>query len=193
MTTEQSRQYAQDESKKRFGDESWDRNTRDESWRERVDASRAELEAEGKVFTTKPLIKSVRSVTIQSPRYAEMLAFYRDFIGCEVKYDIEVKNANPPMRQATLIAPGDFAINITGRGIERPVPEDRWVPAIRLTFQVEDRDEARARIDQFGVREYDPEFQGPYGPVFTVMDPDNNLINLLCPKYAELPTATKRD
>jgi predicted enzyme related to lactoylglutathione lyase len=58
------------------------------------------------------------------------------------------------------------------------------VPPIRMTFDVSDRDLAFERIQSMGIREYEPEFQGPYGPVFTVLDPDNNLINLLCPKTA---------
>jgi predicted enzyme related to lactoylglutathione lyase len=111
----------------------------------------------------------------------KMVKWYRNVLGFKLDYDIAIKAPPAPFRMAVLVAPDNTRIEITGRGRPHKRPEDTWDIPIGLTFQVKDIQAAREHCIKMGVEYFEPEIQGQYGILMTLIDPENNLINLQAP------------
>ncbi len=120
-------------------------------------------------------------IKIRSADQPRAVRWYRNVLGFRLDYDIPIRTPVNPFRMAVLVAPDNTRIEITGRGRPHGRPADNWDVPIGITFQVQDLDRTRRHLVDMGVEYFEPELSGQYGPLITLLDPDNNLINLQFP------------
>jgi catechol 2,3-dioxygenase-like lactoylglutathione lyase family enzyme len=117
-------------------------------------------------------------IKIRSVDQPRAVRWYRNVLGFKLEYDQPIKAPPTPFRMAVLTAPDNIRIEITGRGRPKKRPEDTWDTGIGITFQVKDLWPVREHLIKMGVEYFDKELNGQYGPLITLLDPDNNLINI---------------
>jgi predicted enzyme related to lactoylglutathione lyase len=120
-------------------------------------------------------------LTIRSANQPLAVRWYRNVLGFKLDYDIAIRSPQRPFRLAVLVAPDNRRIEITGRGKSKERPQDAWDTALSFTFQVHDIEKTREHLKQMGVEYHEPELEGQYGPLITLVDPDNNLVKLQFP------------
>ncbi|AZK97672.1 VOC family protein [Streptomyces tsukubensis] len=128
-----------------------------------------------------PVLWRTSMITIRSVDQPRAVRWYRNVLGFKLEFDIPIRVPNRPFRMAVLVGPDNRRVEITGRGLPKGRPADVWDTPVSVTYQVDDLDAVRAHLQAMDVPYFTPEFNGQYGRLLTLLDPDHNIIKLQAP------------
>ncbi|MFJ8229945.1 VOC family protein [Streptomyces sp. NPDC094448] len=128
-----------------------------------------------------PVLWRTSMITIRSADQPRAVRWYRNVLGFQLEFDIPIRVPNRPFRMAVLVGPDNRRVEITGRGLPKGRPADVWDTPVSVTYQVDDLDTVRSHLQAMDVPYFTPEFNGQYGRLLTLLDPDHNIIKLQAP------------
>ncbi|MGV9314033.1 VOC family protein [Streptomyces sp. NPDC003691] len=120
-------------------------------------------------------------ITIRAVDQPRAVRWYRNVLGFKLEFDIPIRVPDRPFRMAVLVGPDNRRVEITGRGVPKERPADVWDTPVSVTYQVDDLDAVRTHLRAMQVPYFTPEFNGQYGRLLTLLDPDRNIIKLQAP------------